>query len=84
MCLPKKVKGRVNPAGMEERKALLARHGVPRPFLDQPPPRGAASDDFLDATAMCLVAGRIARGEAISFPNPPARDAFGLPIAIWC
>jgi predicted RNase H-like nuclease len=84
MSLPKKVKGRVNPAGMEERKALLARHGVPRSFLDQPPPRGAASDDFLDATAMCLVAGRIARGEAISFPDPPARDAFGLPIAIWC
>lgn len=84
MSLPKKVKNRVNPAGMEERRALLARYGVPRPFLDQPPLRGAAPDDFLDATAMCLVAGRIARGEAMSFPNPPKRDAHGLPIAIWC
>ncbi|RWF14112.1 DUF429 domain-containing protein, partial [Mesorhizobium sp.] len=27
MALPKKTKGAVNPAGMEERKALLCRHG---------------------------------------------------------
>lgn len=84
MSLPKKVKNRVNPAGMEERKILLASSGVPRMFLDQPPPRGAASDDFLDAIAMCLVAGRIARGEAMSFPSPPGRDSYGIPIAIWC
>ncbi|TGU52611.1 DUF429 domain-containing protein, partial [Mesorhizobium sp. M2D.F.Ca.ET.148.01.1.1] len=35
MMLPKKVKGAVNPAGMEERKALLRRHGYDKGFLDQ-------------------------------------------------
>jgi len=83
MTLPKKIKGAVNPAGMEERKALLCRHGYERAFLDQPPPRGAAADDFLDAAAMMLIAARIARGEAKSFPNPPLADRLGIPVAIW-
>lgn len=83
MALPKKVKGRVNPPGMEERKALLAARGHDPAFLDSPPPRGAAADDFLDAAAMMLVAERYARSEAVSFPDPPGRDAHGLPIAIW-
>ncbi|MBN9243821.1 MAG: DUF429 domain-containing protein [Mesorhizobium sp.] len=83
MRLPKKVRGAVNPAGMEERKALLARHGYDRAFLDQAPPRGAAADDFLDAAAMFVIAGRIARGEARSFPEPPGTDRFGIPVAIW-
>jgi len=83
MELPKKVKGRVNAAGMEERKALLARHELARGFLDQPPPRGAAEDDFLDAAAVMLVAARFARGEAICFPDPPGSDQHGLPVAIW-
>lgn len=83
MSLPKKVKGRVNPPGMEERRALLASRGLPRGFLDLPAPRGAAEDDFLDACAMLLVAGRHARGEAVPFPDPPLADAFGIPVAIW-
>lgn len=83
MATPKKVKGQVNPTGMEERRALLALHGHSRTFLDQPPPRGAAADDFLDAAAMMPVAERFSRGEAISFPDPPRRDAHGLPVAIW-
>lgn len=82
MSLPKKIKGVVNPSGMEERKALLARHGYQRRFLDQPAPRGAKADDFLDAACMMLVAGRIRRGEAVSFPDPPGRDAYGIPVAI--
>ncbi|RVA66366.1 DUF429 domain-containing protein, partial [Mesorhizobium sp. M7A.F.Ca.CA.001.08.2.1] len=52
-------------------------------FLDQPPPRGAAADDFLDAAAMTLIAGRIVGGEARPFPDPPGRDSFGIPVAIW-
>ena len=56
MSLPKKIKGTINPAGMEERKALLCAHGYERSFLDQMPPKGAASDDFLDAAAMMLIA----------------------------
>ncbi|NGN42070.1 DUF429 domain-containing protein [Mesorhizobium sp. CGMCC 1.15528] len=83
MALPKKIKGRVNPAGMEERKTLLARHDLPRAFLDQAPPRGAAEDDFLDAAAVMLVAERFARGEAISFPDPPGHDDHGILVAIW-
>lgn len=83
MELPKKVKGRVNGPGMEERKALLARHGLPRSFLDRAPPPGAAEDDFLDAAAVMLVAARFARGEAICFPDPPGVDDHGLPVAIW-
>ncbi|XXB68334.1 DUF429 domain-containing protein [Mesorhizobium sp. RIZ17] len=83
MALPKKIKGAVNPAGMEERKALLCRRGYDRRFLDQAPPRGAASDDFLDAAAMMLIAGRIASGEARPSPDPPLTDRFGIPVAIW-
>lgn len=83
MRLPKKVKGMVHAGGMAERKALLRDHGYERGFLDQTPPRGAAADDFLDAAAMMLIAGRIARGEAKSFPDPPLADRFGIPVAIW-
>ncbi|UVK42405.1 DUF429 domain-containing protein [Mesorhizobium sp. AR07] len=83
MQLPKKIKGGINPAGMAERKALLCRHGYEMDFLDRAPPRGAAADDFLDAAAMMLIAGRIAGGEARPFPDPPGRDGFGIPVAIW-
>ncbi|RWB21229.1 MAG: DUF429 domain-containing protein [Mesorhizobium sp.] len=82
MCLPKKIKGVINPAGMAERKALLCQHGYIRDFLDRTPPRGAAADDFLDAAVM-LIAGRIASGEANPFPDPPLADRFGIPVAIW-
>ncbi|UCI30607.1 DUF429 domain-containing protein [Mesorhizobium sp. B4-1-4] len=83
MSLPKKIKGSINPAGMAERKALLCRHGYDMDFLGQPPPRGAAADDFLDAAVMMLIAGRIAGGKARPFPDPPLADGFGIPVAIW-
>ncbi|RRH94652.1 DUF429 domain-containing protein [Mesorhizobium tamadayense] len=83
MTLPKKIKGAVNPAGMEERKALLCRHGYEKSFLDRPPPRCAASVDFLDAAAMMLIAGRIVSGEARPSPDPPLIDRFGIQVAIW-
>lgn len=83
MKLPKKIKGKVNPAGMEERKELLASLGLPREFLDQKPPKGAAADDFLDACAMLLIAGRISRGEAQPHPSPLIRDSHKIPVAIW-
>ncbi|MGD9914071.1 MAG: DUF429 domain-containing protein [Rhizobiaceae bacterium] len=82
MNLPKKIKGRVNPAGMAERRALLTACGFDAGFLEAPP-RGAAADDFLDAAAVMLVALRHARGEAVSFPDPPAADERGIPLAIW-
>jgi len=83
MSLPKKVKGRVHPPGMEERRALLARCGLDRFLLDRPSPRGAGDDDVLDACAMLLIAGRIAEGRAVPFPDPPLVDGHDIPIAIW-
>jgi predicted RNase H-like nuclease len=69
--------------GADERRTVLAFAGLPKEFLAAKPSKGAKIDDFLDACALLLVAGRIARGEAVSYPDPPGRDAFGLPIAIW-
>ena len=83
MALPKKIKGKINPDGMDERKHLLSRHGIPLPFLDQKPPKGAGEDDFLDACAMLLIAERIAAGKARPHPEPLQRDSYGLPVAIW-
>ena len=83
MQKPKKIRGRVNPDGMTERKALLAARGIDRGFLDAAPPRGAGADDYLDAIAMMLVAERHALGQAAPLPDPPGRDPHGLPIAIW-
>lgn len=80
---PKKIKGKVNSAGMEERFGLLASLGVPVDLFFQPPPKGAAADDVLDAVVCWLVARRIEQGKARGFPDPPERDAHGLPIAIW-
>ena len=82
MATPKKIRGGVNPVGLAERWALLARHGLATGFLTVPPPPGVGADDVVDAAACWLVARRIARAEAVSFPDPPGRDRYGLPIAI--
>ena len=83
MALPKKIKGNVNPPGMEERKALLASQGLSRDLLDAPPPKGAGADDLLDAAAMFLIAQRHRQGLAGPFPDPSLADSHGIPIAIW-
>lgn len=80
--LPKKVKNRVYPPGIAERRALLMGVGFDEDFLGQAPPPGAAEDDLLDAIAMLTVARRFAAGEAERFPDPPSTDGCGLPIAI--
>ncbi|MGI9401554.1 MAG: DUF429 domain-containing protein [Rhizobiaceae bacterium] len=80
---PKKIKGRLNPAGMKERKNLLAAIGIDRTFLNQKPPRGAAFDDLLDACACLSVVERISQGRARSYPEKIISDDRGLPIAIW-
>ncbi|MDP2801377.1 MAG: DUF429 domain-containing protein [Phreatobacter sp.] len=71
------------PQGLRERRDLLERHGFPAAFLDAPVEWGAKPDDFLDACVCALVARRLHAGTALSFPSPPARDAHGLPVAIW-
>lgn len=83
MTLPKKIKSRVNPAGMAERSTLLERHGYDPAFLAQPLPGGVGRDDLIDAAALARIAVRIAEGEAVSFPAEPARDAKGLRCGIW-
>jgi predicted RNase H-like nuclease len=82
--LPKKVKSRVNPPGLDERRGLLLNAGFPVDFLEagRKPPKPAAADDFLDACATAWSARRILKGKAVCYPDPPPRDAFGLEMAI--
>ncbi len=77
MAHPKK-----SPAGKQEHIALLLRRGIPETALAVVQ-RGAGLDDLLDAAASALIARRIARGEAVSFPAEPERDGRGLRMAIW-
>ncbi len=83
MAAPKKTDGRPYAAGLDERRALLRSRGLPAPLLETPRPGGVGEDDRLDACAMLVVARAIADGWARPFPDPPARDAHGIPIAIW-
>ena len=82
MSLPKKVKNRPNPPGLDERRDLLVSLGFSRAVVAGPPPRGAGPDDLLDACVLALVAARIARGEARVWPETPERDGRGLEIAM--
>jgi threonine dehydratase len=81
--LPKKVKSRPYEPGLALRRDLLRKAGLPDALIDAPPPKGAAADDLLDALAGLTVALDIATGGGRSFPEPPGRDAHGLPVAIW-
>jgi len=83
MSLPKLVKGRPDPEGIHQRKQLLERFGFEMSILEQVPPKGAAIDDVVDACVTAIIAERLARGQATSFPPDPPRDARGLRIAIW-
>ncbi len=80
---PKTVKGSPYVPGLALRRALLVRAGLPETLVATNPPRGAATDDLLDALAGLVVALKIAQGRGRPFPDPPGRDAHGLPVAIW-
>jgi predicted RNase H-like nuclease len=69
--------------GLALRRRLLIAEGFPAAVVEGAPPRGAGVDDLLDALACAAVARRIHRGIARPFPDPPERDACGLPMAIW-
>ena len=72
------------PDGRAERLALLRRwcgNAVERALADRRR-LGCAPDDVFDAVAALWTAERIARGEAISLPPDPPRDAVGLPMWI--
>jgi predicted RNase H-like nuclease len=79
---PKKVKSQPWGPGLDERRTLLRRAGFDGAFLSARPPRGCGLDDLLDACACAAAARRIAGGEALSFPESPVRDGFGLAMAI--
>jgi predicted RNase H-like nuclease len=80
---PKKIKGRPYGPGLALRRTLLLHHGLPKAVVEGNPPQGAAADDLLDALACAAIAQRIYAGLAVPFPDPPLRDQFGLPVAIW-
>jgi predicted RNase H-like nuclease len=80
---PKKVKSRPYEPGLALRRSLLSAAGLPAAAVNAAPPKGAGADDLLDALACAAIARRIHAGTAQPFPNPPPRDAFGLPMAIW-
>jgi len=83
--LPKKVKSRPNPPGLELRRGLLEAAGFPRAFLEAVPfPRAVAgADDVLDACACAVTASRIVAGVARRFPEKPLVDGRGLRQEIW-
>ncbi|WP_420412883.1 DUF429 domain-containing protein [Roseibium sp.] len=83
MSLPKKVKSRANPEGLDQRRDLLVSKGLPKDFLNQKPPKSCGRDDLLDAAANSLIAERILLGEAEPFPANYQRDCKGLRMAIW-
>jgi predicted RNase H-like nuclease len=80
---PKKIKSRCYEPGLGLRRALLIAGGLPDALVYTAAPKGAGPDDVLDALACLWVARRIARSEARPFPDPPERDAYSLPMAIW-
>lgn len=80
---PKKIKGRCHEPGLALRRRLLIAAGFAAAAVDGAPPTGAGPDDVLDALACAAIARRIHAGCAEPFPNPPPRDAYGLPMAIW-
>jgi predicted RNase H-like nuclease len=80
---PKKVKGRCYEPGLVLRRSLLVTAGLAEELVNSTPPKGAGADDLLDAFACLAIARRIHAGLARPFPDPPVRDAFGLPMAIW-
>lgn len=69
--------------GKAERRALLAAAGLPAANLQGSPPRGAGTDDLIDAMACLLTAQRVTAGLALAHPDPFERDRFGLPMAIF-
>ncbi|UJX43308.1 DUF429 domain-containing protein [Xanthobacter sp. YC-JY1] len=82
--LAKKVKNRPHPPGLDLRIGLLARAGMPVDLLQARTAAalGAGLDDLVDACACAVTAKRVFEGKALRFPDPPERDAFGLPVAI--
>src|SRR5258707_5763126 len=80
---PKKVKGRPFGPGLALRRTLLTDDGLFQATTEHRAPSAAATHDLLDSLAFAAIARRILARVAVPFPDPPLRDEFGLPVAIW-
>ncbi|MEA1831673.1 DUF429 domain-containing protein [Methylobacterium durans] len=76
-------KGPARAQGLDARRALLLAAGLPGALVRSERPRGVGADDHLDAMAALVVARDILEGRAVPLPDPPGRDAYGLPVVIW-
>jgi predicted RNase H-like nuclease len=71
-------------AGVEERRAILARQGMALGGPMLPGGAKAGPDDVLDAAIAAWSARRLVSGAGESFPRPPGQfSGGGRPIAIW-
>ncbi|MGE0238341.1 MAG: DUF429 domain-containing protein [Parvibaculaceae bacterium] len=83
LALPKKVKGQPFPPGLDLRRELLRRNGVPVDRLAHDyRHRDVGSDDLLDACACTFVAWRIHNRRSMRFPADPPLNARGLRMEI--
>jgi predicted RNase H-like nuclease len=84
---PKKLKSKVYPPGLELRRGLLRRAGIPDHIVGVKPLKAAGqsagADDLIDALACLVTARRIHAGLARCHPDPAPRDEYDLPMAIW-
>ncbi len=82
--LPKKIKSRANPDGLDLRRKLLRENGFPIDTLKTGtwPKSKVGDDDILDACACAWSAMRIFRGEHITLPSEPVFDGHGLRMEI--
>lgn len=82
--LPKKVKSKPDPDGLDLRKSLLEKAGFARADLDCAtwPKRVVGPDDLIDAFAAAWSARRLLNGEAVTLPADPPRDGRGLRMEI--
>ena len=70
-------------AGCPLASSKKTKAGLAPAIVKGAPPKGAGPDDLLDALVCAAIAARIHGGLARPFPDPPERDACGLPMAIW-
>lgn len=71
-------------AGLKARQRLLRKAGFARldDWLANPRTLNSKPEDILDACALLLTAERIWRGDEVTLPQSPVRDARGLQMAI--
>jgi predicted RNase H-like nuclease len=81
--LPKKMRGQPHASGLDLRRDLLRKNGVPVDGISHGyRRRDVGPDDLLDACACTFVAWRILNGRSIRFPADPPHNAKGLRMEI--